>query len=60
MLILVDVIKNVADIDANRALAAKERALQRIDRAKGDTDLQRAELALKKAMNRIAMIEKSR
>ena len=60
MIILVDVIKNVADIDANRALAAKERALQRIDRAKGDTDLQRAELALKKAMNRIAMIEKSR
>jgi len=58
--VLVDVIESEDEIDANRALAAKERALKRINHASEQTDLQRAELALKKAMNRIAIIEKSR
>ena len=57
--ILVDVIENEKDIDYNRAYAAKERALKRIREAGESTDLVRAELALKKAMNRINTIGKN-
>ncbi|MTH54012.1 F0F1 ATP synthase subunit epsilon [Bacillus mangrovi] len=41
------------DIDVERAQAAKERAERRLNKAEGDVDAIRAELALKKAINRI-------
>lgn len=41
------------EIETNRALAAKERAEKRLRDRTADLDLRRAELALKKAINRI-------
>lgn len=50
--ILTDTCEHSSEIDVERALAAKQRAEDRIN--KGDNvDLQRAELALKRAINRI-------
>lgn len=52
--ILVDAIENVKDIDIERAVRAKERAEKRLSTTNsGDVDYVRAELALKKALNRI-------
>jgi F-type H+-transporting ATPase subunit epsilon len=56
--ILVDVIENEKDINYNRAYAAKERALKRIEDEEGNTDFDRAEVSLKKAINRINTIGK--
>ncbi|MFZ3589053.1 F0F1 ATP synthase subunit epsilon [Bacillus sp. DJP31] len=42
-----------ADIDVDRAQAAKERAELRLQAKDTDTDLQRAELALQRAINRL-------
>jgi len=41
------------DIDVQRALKAKERAEQRLAAKAADTDLVRAEIALKRAMHRL-------
>ena len=41
------------EIDENRALAAKERAEERLNKMSSDLDVARAQLALSKAMNRI-------
>lgn len=50
--ILTDTCEHSSEIDVERALAAKQRAEERLN--KGDNvDLQRAELALKRAINRI-------
>lgn len=47
------------DIDVERAMRAKERAEQRMHQQKqADVDFRRAELALKRAINRLAIAEK--
>jgi F-type H+-transporting ATPase subunit epsilon len=48
-----------SDIDVARARAAKERAERRLQQAKQDeTDFKRAELALKRAINRLNVAER--
>lgn len=49
--ILVEHIENASDIDLDRALKAKDRALKRLNDQEGD--LKRATIALNKALNRI-------
>ena len=44
-----------SDIDIARAKEAKERAERRLEQKQDDTDFQRAELALKRALNRIGV-----
>ncbi len=51
--ILAQAIENINEIDVNRALEAKQRAEKRLKEKKSDIDLVRAEIALKKAINRI-------
>jgi F-type H+-transporting ATPase subunit epsilon len=48
-----------SDIDAERALRAKERAEQRLrDNQQASIDARRAELALQRAINRLSIVEK--
>jgi F-type H+-transporting ATPase subunit epsilon len=48
-----------SEIDAERALAAKERAEQRLREAQAaNVDFKRAELALQRAINRLSIVEK--
>ena len=51
--IFVDAIESQKDIDVERAQKAAERANKRISSPKPNTDLRRAEIALRKALNRI-------
>ncbi len=51
--ILADAVESEKEIDVQRALAAKERAETRLKSNQSDTDIKRAEIALKKALNRI-------
>ncbi|MFD1362036.1 F0F1 ATP synthase subunit epsilon [Lentibacillus salinarum] len=51
--ILAQSAENPADIDVKRAEEAKQRAERRLQSKQDDTDFQRAELALKRAMNRL-------
>ena len=51
--IMTDAIENKKDIDAERAEAAKARAERRLGSNNPNYDLQRAELALQKALNRL-------
>lgn len=52
--LLVEIAEWPDEIDVNRAMAAKERAEERLgDRTTGDVDVARAEYALKKALLRI-------
>lgn len=51
--ILVDSIESQSEIDVDRALAAKERALSYLHSNDPNVDYRRAEVALKKAMNRL-------
>ena len=51
--ILTDGIENKNDIDVERACKAMERAEKRINSNDPDMDLVRAEIALKKALNRL-------
>lgn len=54
--ILAQAAEKADQIDVERALAAKERAERRLNEAKQDTiDFKRAELALKRALNRISV-----
>ena len=46
------------EIDLNRAQSAKERAEQRLKEKSADLDVKRAELALRRALNRISASEK--
>lgn len=55
--ILVDTIESAGDIDLDRALEAKKRALERL-KNRSDNDFKRASIALKKAINRIDVKEK--
>ena len=51
--ILVETAELMGSIDAKRALASKERAQQRLVDKSEEVDLQRAEFALKRAINRL-------
>ena len=53
MNILTDSIETQAEIDEQRAQAAKDRAMQRLSKISPDIDVARAQLALAKALNRI-------
>lgn len=55
--ILTDAIENKNDIDSERAEKAKERAEKRLSSNDPNIDLKRAEVALKKAVNRIHISE---
>lgn len=58
LLILTHSSEKIDEIDPERAREAMERAEQRIEEAKPDTDLQRARVALARAMNRLLIVEK--
>jgi len=51
--ILADAVEAEKEIDVQRAIAAKERAEARLKLNQSDIDVKRAEIALKKALNRI-------
>ena len=55
--LIVDSIESKEEIDLNRAKEAKARAEERIHHPTEHTDLMRAEVALKKAINRIRVKE---
>ncbi len=54
-MILVDSIENKNEIDEERAVAAKLRAEEKISKRDENVDIRRAELALKKAINRLSV-----
>lgn len=56
--ILAQSAEKASDIDVARAQQAKERAERRLQQKQDDTDFQRAELALKRAINRISITGK--
>lgn len=56
--ILAPAAEKASDIDVMRANEAKERAEKRLQAKQADTDFQRAELALKRALNRISVTRK--
>ncbi|WP_160724181.1 F0F1 ATP synthase subunit epsilon [Bacillus sp. USDA818B3_A] len=57
--ILAQTAELASDIDVERALRAKERAEQRVQEQRAEhTDFRRAELALQRAINRLAVSEK--
>jgi F-type H+-transporting ATPase subunit epsilon len=58
VLVLADSLEDVASIDIERAGRSMERAKKRIDEKIPGTDLDRAEAALKRAVNRIRIVEK--
>ena len=51
--LLVDAIESKDEIDLNRALASKKRAEERLAKKDPNLDIKRAELSLKRAINRI-------
>ena len=53
--LLVDAIESKEEIDVNRALEAKKRAEERLMKKDVNIDIRRAELALKRAINRISV-----
>ncbi|MFP6580918.1 MAG: ATP synthase F1 subunit epsilon [Candidatus Hydrogenedentota bacterium] len=53
ILILADQVESASDIDPKRALAAQERAEERILAGKDDTDIPRAEASLSRSLARI-------
>ena len=55
--ILTDAIENKDDIDPQRAQASRERAEKRLASADANIDMRRAELALKRALNRIQVAD---
>ncbi len=58
VLILADSLELADDIDVDRAKNAKLRAEERLDKREEGTDLARAEIALKRAVNRLNVVEK--
>ena len=56
VVILADAAERADQVDKNRAEAAKARAEQRIASSSHDIDLARAELALKRALNRLKLM----
>ena len=53
--ILAETAEKASDIDKARAIQAKERAERRLQAKQDDIDFQRAELALKRAINRLSV-----
>lgn len=53
--ILTDAVESKADIDVERAMSAKERAERRLASNNPNYDLQRAQIALEKALNRLSV-----
>lgn len=53
--VLTDAIENKIDIDIARAEKSKERAEERLRKADPSIDIKRAEVSLKKAMNRLSV-----
>lgn len=51
--ILVNSIEDKDDIDVKRAIASKERQIKRLESKDSNYDLKRAEISLRKAINRI-------
>lgn len=51
--IIVNSIEAKEDIDVNRALASKERQIEKLEKKDPNMDLKRAQVALKRALNRI-------
>lgn len=56
--LLVDTIENSSEIDFARALAAKERAEERIQRKDSAKEIERGEVALKRALMRLSLENK--
>lgn len=56
--VLTDAIENKVDIDIARAEKSKERAEERLRKADPSIDIKRAEVSLKKAMNRLSVCGK--
>lgn len=56
-IILSDAVESEEDIDPNRAAEARDRAMERLSRQDGVVDTQRAEAALKRAINRLRLKE---
>lgn len=57
ILVLADSIESSEEIDLDRALKAKERAEKRLAEKSPDTDVERAQTALVRALNRIKIKE---
>jgi F-type H+-transporting ATPase subunit epsilon len=55
--LLAEAVESQEEIDLARALAAKERAEQRLSSSTTDVDIKRAQIALSKAINRIRLKE---
>lgn len=55
--IVTNAIESKTEIDKNRALNAKKRAEEHLEAKDASTDLLRAEIALKKALNRISLYD---
>lgn len=53
--IITDAIESVDEIDLDRAQSAKQRAKQRLESNNPDIDILRAQIALKRALNRISV-----
>jgi len=58
VLLLADSLEEVAEIDVERARGAKERAENRLLHKTDTTDVDRAEKALMRAVNRLRLVEK--
>ena len=55
--ILAEAAEKPSDIDLDRAMKARDRAQERLSRSDESTDVLRAEIALKKAINRIQIAQ---
>ena len=58
--VLAETAEQSADIDASRAQAAKERAERRLNHPDSDTDIDRAAIALQKALSRLQVASHGR
>ncbi|MFZ1977715.1 MAG: F0F1 ATP synthase subunit epsilon [Bacteroidota bacterium] len=55
VVLLAETAENVLEIDADRAKAARDRAQKRLKERAHDTDIERAQLALQRALNRLRL-----
>jgi len=58
ILVLADSIEAIEDIDPERAKKAEQRARERIHKREQGVNIERAELALARAVNRLKLLEK--
>jgi len=59
VLIIVDTAERAGDIDLERARSARDRARERMEKKKDPADFLMAEVALKRAISRIKVVEKA-